>query len=157
MTNVTEEFNQNYLDFEDSPGMSEWGDTFLKKVPYFASTDSTTNVKTILYLPNTWLYTINTQGCNQDNLALFETFGDPGKGLWQFERVLKAAKESEMMVILTGDISVGDSRCNRQWSIRFNALVSAYQDVIRLIVFGGDKDSFNLFNMDLITGSWGIE
>ena len=73
------------------------------------------------------------------------------------EQVLQAAKESEMMVILTGDISVGDSRCNRQWSLRLNALVSAYQDVIRLIVFGGDKDSFNLFNMDLITGSWGIE
>jgi hypothetical protein len=57
---VTEEFNWNYFDFEDSPGMSEWGDTFLKEVPYFASTDSITNDETILYLPNTWLYTINT-------------------------------------------------------------------------------------------------
>lgn len=93
--------------------MSEWGDIFLTEVPYFTSTDLLTNIKTVLYLPNTWFYSINTQGCNQENLALYETFGDPGKGLWQFERVLQAAKESEMMVIVTGDISVGSSRCNR--------------------------------------------
>jgi len=93
--------------------MNEWGDIFLTEVPYFTSTDLLTNIKTVLYLPNTWLYSINTQGCNQENLALYETFGDPGKGLWQLERVLQAAKESEMMVIVTGDISVGSSQCNR--------------------------------------------
>lgn len=113
MTSITREFNQNYLLFGDSPGMSLWGDTFLTKVPYYASTDPVTDVETVLYLPNTWLYSVNTQGCNQDNLALFETFGDPGLGLWQFERVLESAKESEMMLILTGDISVGSSKCNR--------------------------------------------
>jgi len=61
------------------------------------------------------------------------------------------------MVIVIGDISVGSSKCNRQWSLRFNALVSSYQDVVRLMVFGGAKDSFNLFNLDLLTGSWGVE
>jgi hypothetical protein len=25
------------------------------------------------------------------------------------------------------------------------------------MVFGGDKDGASLFNMDLITGSWGVE
>jgi hypothetical protein len=93
--------------------MSEWGDTFLTKVPYYSMTDPITNIRTILYLPNTWLYSVNTQGCNQDNLALLETFGDPGLGLWQFERVLQEAQQAEIMVILTGDISVGSSNCNR--------------------------------------------
>ena len=65
------------------------------------------------------------------------------------------ARDAEAMVIVIGDISVGSSKCNRQWSLRFNALISAYQDVVRLIVFGGSEDTFNVFNLDLLTGTWG--
>lgn len=36
-------------------------------------------------------------------------------------------------------------------------MISAYQDVVRLVIFGGSKDNFNLFNLDLMTGSWGVE
>ena len=60
-----------------------------------------------------------------------------------------------MMVIIFGDMSIGSLKCNRQWSLRVNALVSAYQDVIRLMMFGGSNDEFNVFNMDLLTGTWG--
>ena len=88
MSYVRTIFNNDLLRFEDSSGMSQWGDFTLLKVPYFSSTDSDTEEVTTLYLPNTWLYSINTQGCNQKNLALYETFGDPGNGLWQFEQVL---------------------------------------------------------------------
>lgn len=42
MTYVRTIFNNDLLGFEDSSGMSQWGDFTLLKVPYFSSTDADT-------------------------------------------------------------------------------------------------------------------
>ena len=50
------------------------------------------------------------------------------------------------MIITGAGTAPGYVRCNRQWSHRFTALMDAYQDVIRLIAFGGDSNSLQVFN-----------
>lgn len=47
----------------------------------------------------------------------------------------------------------GSAKCNRQWSQRYGALIDAFQDIVRLQLFGGSSlETFNIFR-DLDSGN----
>ena len=49
-------------------------------------------------------------------------------------------------MIIAGNVAPGHPLCNRQWSERYNILIDAYQDVVRLQVFGrSEMESFQIF------------
>lgn len=98
-------------------------------------------------LTGTILGIVNMQACNSANFALFSTFNDPGDQLTNMETTLSTLRSSGKKAILVGaGRAPGDSLCNRQWSYRFLSLMDEYQDVVRLVLIGGDKDGFQVMN-----------
>lgn len=59
--------------------------------------------------------------------------------------LIKARSEGKTMII-AGGLNPGSSECNRQWSHRYSALMDAFQDIVRLQVFGGNSmETFDVF------------
>ena len=97
-------------------------------------------------LANTHFIGLNTQACFAKNTALIETFGDPGDQLEWLQATLLDARNAGASVIIAGNISPGHPTCNRQWSERYNALIDAFQDTVRLQLFGrSEMESFDIF------------
>lgn len=78
-------------------------------------------------MANLSIFVINMQACASDNLALLETFNDPGNQLDELEQKLILTRAGlGRMIILGAGKSPGAATCNRQWSHRFNALIDEY-------------------------------
>ena len=90
---------------------------------------------------------INMQACNSANFALFSTFNDAGGQLEFLETQLAALRgTSKKAIVIGAGRAPGDGLCNRQWSYRFLTLIDNYQDVVRTIIIGGEKDGFQVLN-----------
>ena len=56
-------------------------------------------------------------------------------------------------MIIAGNLHPGSPQCARQWSQRYNTLIGAFQDVVRLQLFGGAETEHFEVIRDLDSGN----
>jgi len=99
------------------------------------------------------LISLNTESCYVFNLKLAQQEEDSGGQLAWLESTLEDCHVNERVAFIIAHIAPGYMECNRQWSLRFNALLERYQHVVRLMTFGHDhRDLFQVMK-SLSTGN----
>ncbi len=88
--------------------------------------------------PNTRVIAINTMSCYIWNFETMKSRYDPGDQLAWLEQELASLQAVNGKAIIIGHVPPLFNECIHGWSVRYQALVERYQDVIRFGMFGHD-------------------
>ena len=59
------------------------------------------------------------------------------------------ARQAGKTALIAGNLHPGSAKCNRQWSHRYGALIDAFQDVVRLQMFGNGGSSSDAVEFEI--------
>ena len=86
----------------------------------------------------TRIIAINTMSCLSYNFNLLQARYDPGDQLDWLQKELASLDAVGGRAIIIGHVPPLFSECNHGWSVRYQALVERYQNVIKFGLFGHD-------------------
>lgn len=91
---------------------------------------------------NLGIISLNTNACFNHNFGLMGESDDPGGQLAWLKGVLKTYEASDKSAWIIGNVNPGSANCNSKWARRYNAIVRRYQKVIRMQLFGHERDDY---------------